>query len=71
MLQTHILTMWMFLAWQLNETVIVHSGYDFFGGAGHRYNRHHERFNVHFGAMLSLNQLHGTDESKTLAKKDN
>ncbi|CAM1501382.1 Fc.00g105440.m01.CDS01 [Cosmosporella sp. VM-42] len=63
-LGTHILTMWIFLAWQLWETSTVHSGYDFFGGAARRHDRHHERFDVHFGGMPWLDWIHGTDEMR-------
>ncbi|CEI67779.1 hypothetical protein FVEN_g9584 [Fusarium venenatum] len=71
LLQTHILTMWAFVSWQLIETATVHSGYDFFGGAAYRHDRHHERFNVHFGGMPLLDWLHGTDDSITLSRKTN
>ncbi|KAL4723491.1 C-4 sterol methyl oxidase [Fusarium chlamydosporum] len=71
LLQTHILTMWAFVAWQLVETATVHSGYDFFGGAAYRHDRHHERFNVHFGGMPWLDWLHGTDGTKGSTKKEN
>ncbi|KAG8677809.1 C-4 sterol methyl oxidase [Fusarium poae] len=71
LLQTHILTMWVFVSWQLIETATVHSGYDFFGGAAYRHDRHHERFNVHFGGMPLLNWLHSTNSSITLVKKNN
>ncbi|KAK0386960.1 hypothetical protein NLU13_5273 [Sarocladium strictum] len=69
LLRTHILTMWAFVAWQLVETATVHSGYDFFGGAAYRHDRHHERFDVHFGGMPWLDWFHGTDERKRLEKK--
>ncbi|KAF5021912.1 hypothetical protein F66182_6060 [Fusarium sp. NRRL 66182] len=68
LLGTHVLTMWAFLAWQLIETATVHSGFDFFGGAAYRHDRHHERFDVHFGGMPWLDWLHSTDESTRLAK---
>jgi methylsterol monooxygenase len=61
-LRTHVLTMWVFLAWQLLETATVHSGYDFFRGAARKHDRHHERFNVYFGGIGLLDFLHGTDE---------
>jgi methylsterol monooxygenase len=67
--RTHILTMWAFVAWQLIETATVHSGYDFFGGAAYRHDRHHERFDVHFGGMPWLDWFHGTDERKRLDAK--
>jgi len=70
LLRTHILTMWAFVAWQLIETATVHSGFDFFGGAAYRHDRHHERFDVHFGGMPWLDWLHNTDERKRLEKKN-
>ncbi|KAJ3520156.1 hypothetical protein NM208_g13832 [Fusarium decemcellulare] len=69
-LGTHIVTMWAFLAWQLIETATVHSGYDFFGGAARRHDRHHERFDVHFGGLPWLDWAHGTDESKRVSKRN-
>ncbi|KAM0256331.1 hypothetical protein ACHAPA_012201 [Fusarium lateritium] len=70
LLGTHILTLWAFVAWQLVETATVHSGYDFFGGAAYRHDRHHERFDVHFGGMPWLDWFHGTDERERLAQKN-
>ncbi|KAL6865668.1 hypothetical protein ACO1O0_001763 [Amphichorda felina] len=61
-LRTHVLTMWAFMAWQLLETATVHSGYDFFGGAARKHDRHHERFSVYFGVIGLLDWVHGTDE---------
>jgi len=69
LLHTHILTMWVFLAWQLIETSTVHSGYDFFSGAARRHDRHHERFDVHFGGLPWLDWLHGTDESRRATRR--
>ncbi|KAJ7282786.1 fatty acid hydroxylase [Mycena rebaudengoi] len=61
-LRTHVLTMWAFLAFQLVETATAHSGYDFFGGAARKHDRHHERFNVYFGGLGLLDMIHGTDD---------
>ncbi|KAH0492927.1 hypothetical protein TgHK011_007853 [Trichoderma gracile] len=61
-LGAHILTMWAFLAVQLVETATVHSGYDFFGGAARKHDRHHERFDVYFGGIGLLDWALGTDE---------
>lgn len=63
-LRTHVLTMWAFVAWQLLETATVHSGYDFFGGAARKHDRHHERFDVYFGGIGLLDWVHGTDEKE-------
>ncbi|KAL6875272.1 fatty acid hydroxylase superfamily domain-containing protein [Trichoderma novae-zelandiae] len=62
LLGAHILTMWSFLAVQLVETSTVHSGYDFFGGAARKHDRHHERFDVYFGGIGLLDWAFGTDE---------
>ena len=69
LLHTHILTMWVFVAWQLFESVTVHSGYDFFYGAAKMHDRHHERYNVYFGGIGIFDWLHGTDEQGVLASK--
>lgn len=58
----HVLTLWLFVAWQLIETATVHSGYDFFHGAAKKHDRHHERFDVYFGGIGLLDWVHGTDE---------
>ncbi|TWU76069.1 hypothetical protein ED733_007492 [Metarhizium rileyi] len=63
LLRTHILTMWVFLAFQLVETATVHSGYDFLRGLARKHDRHHERFNVYFGGIGVLDWWHGTDEA--------
>ena len=63
-LRTHVLTFWAFLGSQLLETCTVHSGYDFFGGAARMHDAHHEKFNVHYGALGIMDWLHGTDGSK-------
>ncbi|EHK23612.1 uncharacterized protein TRIVIDRAFT_36785 [Trichoderma virens Gv29-8] len=62
LLGSHILTMWVFVAFQLIETSTVHSGYDFFAGAARKHDRHHERFEVYFGGIGLLDYVFGTDE---------
>merc|ERR1712000_390526 len=69
LLQTHVVTMWVFLAWQLIETATVHSGFDFFGGAARKHDRHHERFSVYFGGIGLLDWVHGTDEKRRKGSK--
>ncbi|ODA81589.1 hypothetical protein RJ55_00089 [Drechmeria coniospora] len=69
LLRSHILTMWIFVAWQLVETATVHSGYDFFHGAARKHDRHHERFDVYFGGIGILDWLHGTDEAGARSSK--
>ncbi|PFH58752.1 hypothetical protein XA68_13272 [Ophiocordyceps unilateralis] len=58
----HVLTAWIFVATQLMETALVHSGFDFLAGAARKHDRHHERFDVYFGAFGFLDWLHGTHE---------
>ncbi|KAK1248477.1 hypothetical protein MKX08_006697 [Trichoderma sp. CBMAI-0020] len=72
LLKSHILTMWAFVAFQLIETSTVHSGYDFFGGAAKKHDRHHERFDVYFGGIGLLDYVLGTDEreDRRRGKKD-
>lgn len=72
LLKSHILTMWVFVAFQLIETSTVHSGYDFFGGAAKKHDRHHERFDVYFGGIGLLDYVLGTDEreDRRRGKKD-
>ncbi|KAK4063351.1 uncharacterized protein Triagg1_9502 [Trichoderma aggressivum f. europaeum] len=62
LLGSHILTMWVFVAFQLIETSTVHSGYDFFAGAARKHDRHHERFEVYYGGIGLLDYVFGTDE---------
>ena len=68
LLRTHVLTMWVFLASQLLETSMVHSGYDFLGGVARKHDRHHESFNVWYGGIGILDWLHGTGESEDRLK---
>lgn len=69
LLHSHIITYWLFLAFELIETTTVHSGYDFFGGSARMHDLHHERFNVAFGTFGLLDWLHGTDGIKVLQRK--
>ncbi|KAI9151597.1 Fatty acid hydroxylase domain-containing protein [Paramyrothecium foliicola] len=69
LLRTHVLTMWAFVGWQVFESATVHSGYDFLHGAARIHDRHHERYNVNYGALWVLDWLHGTDEEGVLGKK--
>jgi sterol desaturase/sphingolipid hydroxylase (fatty acid hydroxylase superfamily) len=66
LLRSHIITYWIFLAFELFETATVHSGYDFFANAARKHDLHHEKFMVNFGAVGFLDWLHGTDR---LAKR--
>ncbi|PHH66513.1 hypothetical protein CDD81_6988 [Ophiocordyceps australis] len=61
-LRAHIVTFWIFVAWQLLETSTVHSGFDFFHNAARKHDRHHQRFDVCYGVIGLLDWLHGTDE---------
>ncbi|KAK4187354.1 fatty acid hydroxylase superfamily-domain-containing protein [Podospora australis] len=64
LLHSHILTMWTFLIMTLLDTVLVHSGYDFFAGAARKHDAHHEKFTVNFGVFGFMDWVHGTDGSK-------
>lgn len=75
-LGSHIVTLWAYLAYELVNTVMVHSGYDFFAGKAKFHDEHHERFNLNYGSIGFLDWLHGTDKlrskgkGKAKAKKD-
>jgi len=66
-LKSHILTYWLFLAFELVETSTVHSGYDFFNNAAKMHDLHHEKFMINFGALGFLDKLHGTDKIRKRA----
>jgi sterol desaturase/sphingolipid hydroxylase (fatty acid hydroxylase superfamily) len=68
LLHSNVLTMWVFLGLMLVETSTVHSGYDFFKGAARTHDAHHEKFNVHYGAIGLLDWIHGTDGSKKMKR---
>lgn len=69
LLHCHIVTFWIFLAFELLETTTVHSGYDFLRGVAKKHDAHHEKFMVNFGALGLLDWLHGTDGSRARAKR--
>ena len=60
-LQCHVVTFWVFLAYQLTETATVHSGYDFLGGIAKKHDAHHEKFLINFGSIGLLDWVHGTN----------
>ncbi|KAB8071786.1 putative C-4 methylsterol oxidase [Aspergillus leporis] len=66
MLGSHILTFWIFLAYELFNTATVHSGYDFFSNKAKMHDLHHEKFNLNYGSIGLLDWVHGTD---TLEKR--
>ncbi|KAH7090054.1 hypothetical protein BKA62DRAFT_586752, partial [Auriculariales sp. MPI-PUGE-AT-0066] len=59
-LRIHALTWYAFLAAELLETSIVHSGFDFFARLAEFHDLHHELFRVNFGAVGVLDWYHGT-----------
>ncbi|OJJ54457.1 hypothetical protein ASPSYDRAFT_61069 [Aspergillus sydowii CBS 593.65] len=69
LLNTHILTFWVFLTMILVETTTTHSGYDFFAGAARTHDIHHEKFNYNFGGMGLLDWVHGTGYEPVDARK--
>ncbi|KAJ5167771.1 uncharacterized protein N7482_003365 [Penicillium canariense] len=62
LLQSHILTFWVFLTWELLNTATVHSGYDFFRNQAKKHDLHHEKFNLNYGSIGLLDWVHGTDK---------
>ncbi|KAF7716820.1 Uncharacterized protein PECH_008202 [Penicillium ucsense] len=61
LLHSHILTFWVYLAWELFNTATVHSGYDFFHNKARMHDLHHEKFNLNYGSIGLFDWLHGTD----------
>lgn len=62
LLRSHVLTFWIFLAWELFNTATVHSGYDFFHNKAKMHDLHHEQFNLNYGSIGLLDWVHGTDK---------
>lgn len=62
LLHSHVLTFWIFLAWELFNTVTVHSGYDFFHNKAKMHDLHHEKFNLNYGSLGLLDWVHGTNK---------
>lgn len=61
---SHVMTFWIWLAWELFNTATVHSGYDFFMNKAKMHDLHHEKFNLNYGTNGLLDWVHGTDELK-------
>ncbi|OBT64908.1 hypothetical protein VE03_06394 [Pseudogymnoascus sp. 23342-1-I1] len=64
LINSHIITAWLFIAYVLLETVTVHSGYDFGGNLASMHDLHHEKFMVNFGTVGWLDRFHGTYKSE-------
>ena len=62
LLHSHVLTFWVYLAWELFNTATVHSGYDFFRNKAKMHDLHHEKFNLNYGSIGLLDWVHGTDK---------
>ncbi|THX57400.1 sterol desaturase [Aureobasidium pullulans] len=56
----HIITCLLFWTVATVETVIAHSGYDFFTVLSRKHDLHHEKSRVNFGTLGFLDWLHGT-----------
>ncbi|KAL5336575.1 fatty acid hydroxylase superfamily-domain-containing protein [Aspergillus crustosus] len=67
LLGNHIVTFWVFLAWELFGTATVHSGYDFFKGKTRMHDLHHEKFNLNYGSIGLCDWIHGTDRLRKRA----
>ncbi|KAJ5624470.1 hypothetical protein N7510_000779 [Penicillium lagena] len=61
-LRSHLVTFWIFLAFELVETATVHSGYDFFRNKAKMHDLHHEKFNLNYGSIGLLDWVHGTNQ---------
>ncbi|KAL1848269.1 hypothetical protein Plec18167_006266 [Paecilomyces lecythidis] len=70
LLGSHIITFWIFLAYELFETATVHSGYDFFYNLAKTHDVHHEKFNLNYGTIGLLDWFHGTDKLKAKKRVD-
>jgi methylsterol monooxygenase len=64
LLGSHVVTFWVFLAYELVNTATVHSGYDFFCQKAKMHDLHHEKFNLNYGSLGLLDWVHGTDKLK-------
>lgn len=64
LLGSHVVTFWVFLAYELVNTATVHSGYDFFCHKARAHDLHHEKFNLNYGSLGLLDWVHGTDQLK-------
>ncbi|KAL4894438.1 fatty acid hydroxylase superfamily-domain-containing protein [Aspergillus ambiguus] len=62
LLGSHVVTFWVFLAYELFNTATVHSGYDFFRAKAKMHDLHHEKFNLNYGSIGLLDWVHGTDQ---------
>ncbi|KAL2868129.1 sterol desaturase family protein [Aspergillus lucknowensis] len=62
LLSSHVLTFWIFLAYELFNTATVHSGYDFFRETARMHDLHHEKFNLNYGSIGLCDWIHGTDK---------
>ncbi|KAJ5115219.1 hypothetical protein NUU61_000978 [Penicillium alfredii] len=62
LLRSHVVTFWIFLAYELFNTATVHSGYDFFHSKAKMHDLHHEKFNLNYGSIGLLDWVHGTNQ---------
>ncbi|KAI5209159.1 sterol desaturase [Aureobasidium subglaciale] len=60
LLGCHMVTCFLFWTAATLETVIAHSGYDFFTVLSQKHDLHHEKNRVNFGTLGFLDWLHGT-----------
>lgn len=60
LLGAHIITNWLFLAFVLCETIMVHSGYDFADGMARMHDLHHEKFVGNYGTVGIIDRIYGT-----------
>lgn len=70
LLNSHIITFWLYMSYELFNTATVHSGYDFFVKKAAFHDLHHEKFNLNFGSVGFLDWFHRTDRLKGKGRKD-
>lgn len=70
-LNSHIITFWLFMSYELFNTATVHNGYDFLSGKAKMHDLHHEKFNLNYGSIGFLDWFHGTDRLRSKEKKNN
>ncbi|KGO71170.1 hypothetical protein PITC_096570 [Penicillium italicum] len=64
LLGSQIVTFWVFLTYELVNTVIVHGGHDFFCHKARAHDLHHKKFNLNYGSLGLLDWVHGADKAK-------
>jgi sterol desaturase/sphingolipid hydroxylase (fatty acid hydroxylase superfamily) len=61
-IKAHVVSFWIFVGWELIQTVIDHSGFETGFWQGKSHDRHHEVFRGHYGTLGIMDWFCGTDE---------